>query len=639
MSWRRAIACVLAAQLSWGATSAAAEPPLVLREITLQELGFGDLTLTANRSEAELFFPVLRRHRAVRGGELALSVRHFGLFAGRRAFEIEADGRPVLRRELEGGEGAALFSRRLDMALARGEGLFLPVALRLTSAITEDRCVDERLNADQAVIERSSGLVLDLRFDEPPSIAELFHLAPRRARLVVPPEGWTRERVLAALSVASALARDGWTVAFAGAAAPIASPAEGVRAWQELTVYVDLRSDPAAEDGGRHLLSVTLRDGVPELAIRAPRSDPGRPLMLPEARAVAPLPASLVATGRIPPVGEPESVPLERLGISLVPRRFSDQYVWDFFIPPDFVPPLRRVFGLRLDFAAVGRSEDGEVAAWVQANDVIVAAQSFAPGERRRLAVRLPEGVDRGGLRIRVFLQRRQDAGSCRLAPSLLPGQLLPTSRIEFAAHDEPPTDFADLMHRSFDRVAVRLEEPFARSDLELAYAALQAAYRRGQTLIWTDDPRASGAPFVVVASQPEPDWATPVRRLGQDRLVLADRTRRVQLDIAEDGIAVAQLVRTEDGNAGIWVRSRLREPLASRPVFALGNVSVFDAQGFVFAASTERDRLIQIASPEQPSLWDLLQAYRAEAILALWALLTALVLVVTLRRARRRSR
>ncbi len=603
-------------------------PEVVQRRIGLADLGFPDgVALEGLGTARELFFP-LPRGADITGATLALRLESRAIFEGRRGLEVVANGRSLLARPLPAGGGAVAVDLPLTPEdLARGNG-FLRVTLKLVGALTEDRCLDQRLAGERLDVLPGTGLTLAWRGAEGLPVGEMLRLLPHDVTVVTPAGPLQPGEAAAALAAAHALAGTGRRVAFA-AAPPATRGADGT--WIRGLVTIQ-----RGGEGAR--IAVVEAAGAPALAIAGAESEAAARLLGTAWREAAI--GREVAVQAAAPVPRGRAVPLAALRGDLAAQDVVERGSWTLDFSLRDLPAGTRPTGLSLDLAAAqdGRGERPSAVALL--NEAIIASASLGGETPARLRASIPDGLVGLDNRLRVIVQRRPSGGDCAQLPVGLPAQILPSSTLLLADTAAAPADFHDLSPRF--REAVRLLLPAAPSagDLAPLLSVLRGQVAPGAAIsVAVGLGEAPTGPFIALAGE-APGWLRPTPlRFDRGRVTLADREGRTLFDITGGGPGVAaQLVATSGGTPGLWLRPAAGG-LGVPEVLSLdrGDVAIADARGIAFAWASGRDALVRIAYPDQTDVLALLARWRPWLIAGAWLAVTALLVGVFARSWRRR--
>lgn len=620
--------------LAQTAAPLAAEP--LIRRIEIAELGFaGGIALEGLGAARDIFIPVPRDIPIV-GARLVMQLESRSIFAGRRGVEVLANGRPVLARALpDGGERVELNLPIETADLARGNG-FLRLTIRSIGALTDNRCLDQRLAGERLTVLEGTHLELRLPAGARPGAAALVQLMPRDVTVLTRPGTLPPAEAMAALTAGHALAARGHRVTFAAGEPPSPAP-DG--SWTRGVVVVG----QAAPQGDAGRLEVVTAGGLPALALGGARPDIAARALAEPWRAMADNPRQDIAAAapRTPAQAEAgAALPLIALRGDLGAQDIVERGSWTIEFGARDLPPGTRPSALLLDIAAAPDAAGERPVAAVFFNETLIASQPLGAQMPARLVVPVPDGLAALDNRVRIVVQRRPRGGECEAQPAGAPVQILPSSALRLAAAPQAPSDFFELAPRWREGVAILSDAPVTAARLAPMLAVLRGHALPGTALTLGEAAAAPGAPFMAFTAEPPPGLRAPPVRFDRGRVVVSDRQGRTVLDLSAPGQAMtAQLVATTAGVPGIWVRPAGAE-VAVPPLLSLdrGDVAFADAAGIALAFSTGRDQLLQVSYPDDPGLFALIERYRPWIVGGLWLALTAMLVGVVVRRWRRRN-
>lgn len=576
--------------------------PSVARTITLGELGFESGFEFAGLSGArDLYFPV-PAGAEVEELRLVLPYRADSAFGSRRSVAIEIGGRTQYTAALPQGPSQGVIDIPVDPALAdRG---YLAARIIYSGAITEDRCVDQRLSGAYLAFAGDGGLQARFDGDSLRRVSTLAAAMPAALDLSLP-DGASARQAAAALTLmlgggdarlAGSPPRggtqgNGWQVARVGFAGP-AAPAMAVRM-----------------DGGRPALDLGGED--PVAGARLLRSD---------WKAVAAAP-SLAAAGR-DARSAARGLTIADLGADTSVQAISDRGEWNVAIPASAIPAGQRMTGLVLDVAV---AEDGGASPPVIAvlfNGVLLASAEAEEDGRTQIAVDLPDGLANTQNSLDVSVVRQTASGDCKYAPQGYPAQLLPSSRIELGPA-EAPDDFSDLPSALNGGFTLVMPDAAALGPA----AALLGPLVSGEGAVGVSyDAIPDAGPVVYVGAQ-APAGTEPIVRFDRGAIAIAGEDGRTILDReAIENLTTVQILE-QGGRPVLWIRPGVdfaalgasEEP----PVLGYGNVAFLAGDQIAFAFHDARERLIDIRYPDESSFAQFLQRYRLWLIGFGWVLLT----------------
>ncbi|WP_239805445.1 hypothetical protein [Croceicoccus hydrothermalis] len=589
----------------------------VSRFIALSELGLGEgFEMDGLSGTRELYFPI-PAGLDVGDMRLRLPYRSNAAFDSRRAVAIEIGGRTRFVTALSDGysEGVIDIPLTPDMI----EGGFLAARIVYSGAITEDRCVDQRVSGAYLAFDGTGGLSASFGRGGLSDIGVLAAAMPRAVNIVLPPDPRPAEAA-AALSLLLGLP----DARLAGGPDAVAT---GNAGWSNGTVRIARGNGPAlAVVDGSDGPALQIGGDDPVAAVRFLRA---------EGRTLAATPAATIAARRA--TGAAQTLTIADLGADTTVRSFADSAEWGVSIPASAIPAGERMTGAELDVAVANDGGATAPVITVTMNGVLLASMTAAMDEPTRIPVTFPEGIAASRNRLEVRVTRQTAGGDCRFAPQGYPAQLLPSSRIVTGPTGEP-VDFSDLPSAFNAGFTAVLRGP---RDLAPVAALLGPLVNAGADIAVTYGDVPDDGPVVLVGTA-APEGFDPVVRFDQGAIRLDSPAGQTILDSA----AIARHTTVQFGDMGgrtlLWIRPGSGfddiAQAAGPAVLGYGNVAFLDGNRIDFAFNSERERLIDIRYPDQFSVWQFFERYRLWIIGLGWLLLT-LGFVYLLRRVLSSSR
>ncbi|MBW4331983.1 cellulose biosynthesis cyclic di-GMP-binding regulatory protein BcsB [Stakelama sp. CBK3Z-3] len=581
------------------------------RIIALRELGYADgIDLSGLSGTRDLFFPV-PPVKGVRSLRLRLPYRSASAFDSRRSLQIDVGGNTLFTTSLPAEAQDGVIEVPIDPALIR-DG-FLAVKLRYSGAISDDRCVDQRVSGAYFNLAPGGGLTVGLAPEAVDSIGKVAAIMPRGGEIMLPANATPNQAAAA------------FTLAANGSDTRIVNALPQ----SEGSQWARSRFALAGADAGAVMLA---HDGdIPE--IRLGGEDPAAAARLLNTRwralAASPMLAA-AATSRDQPALP--HLTFADLGADTSVQSVSDRGSWTIALPVTAIPADRKASALAIDVAVADDGSTTPAIVSVLMNGLLLGSAQADRGGRTHLQLDLPQGLLTARNSVEVAVTRQVRAGDCAYAPQGYPAQLLPSSHVVLAKAGAP-VDFSDLAPVFAGGVTIVVPGPQALPPLRRLLTTLID----GATPVrvsYGEIP--SKGPYVLVGAKPPPDAASPVR-FDQGAVRIQGEGGTTLIDSgAMSRLTIAQLVRQGD-RAVLWIRpGRDFGDLAGvdidRSGLARGDVAFFDGDGPVLAFSTTRDRLVDINYPEQSSLADLLKRYRLWLIGLGW-LIASIGFIYLLRR------
>jgi hypothetical protein len=625
--------------------------------VTLADIGFASgLRFSNLGGRHELFVPM---PQGVDLGisELLLALDDVSAHDARRSLEILVNDRSAAAIALDGRSMGRQV--RIPLARAKGRAGFLKLTFIYSGAATQDRCIDVRYIGDSLTVRPESAIEIDIGS---PSldVATTAALMPRDVAVVLSSRKLSAADLAAALTIGRTLKSSGRRVAFYHGFELLAEFArrEDARRWnrglivvgemQEVAGYIE--APPARVAGPRAAfgtISAVTTAGLPAIvvsdsdAVRAGRLFASA--LLPAVRGVP-----VATVGEVAERSPPRTrLTFDELALAPAIAEVFGRADLAFAIATRDLPAGTKPSRLALDLmvAPDGSGEKAVVSVFV--NERLLGSAVAAVGEPTRFDLSLPDGLAGTVLNVRALVQRRSAQGDCRFEPQGYPAQVLGSSAVVLADADPQPHDFSDLSAWWANGIEVWLPSPAIQrpaplmtliadtlSALSPETAPIAVRFNGG------GETSSPGAPFIAVSSRP-PAGATPRVRFDRGRVAVADRSGRSLLDLGGFvGGAVVQLV-SAGAQHGVWIKPLANDGALPAPTdlrLDRGDIAFVDQSGVALAMSSERDRLLQIAYPDQVSWLTVAERFRPWIVGSLWALVTVAFLFGLQRMLRRRA-
>lgn len=600
-------------------TGSMAAPTTVERFYSLSELGWQDgLEISGLSGSRELYFPLPHAER-IGALELRLPYRSASAFESRRSLTISANGQILRTMALAPGETSGEIVLPVVPTMVRNG--FLTVRLDYSGAITEDRCMDQRLAGAFLSFAPEGGLRAALRPAATASLGAVIALLPAAVDIVLPAAP-SEAQAAAALTLAAGNPRA--RIVTASSAAIVARDAMWTRG---RIVLVDKSAPPLAIDRSGPVPAVAIGGDDPAAAARLVRS---------QWRAALAATPSAALAGSEPDATAPDRLTFADLSGDVSVQEVSDRGTWTLAVPAASVPAGQAIRSLAVDAAV---ADDGSITPPVVSvlmNGLLLGSTEARRGERTRLDLAIPDGLARARNAVEVSVTRQVASGDCTYAPQTYapqtyPAQILPSSHVRLGPAGEA-ADFSDLPATFNGGFTVSLDSP---QHLAPAAQLLQGLAGPQAPINVTYGETATTGPLVHIGATP-PAGTDPVVTLSGERVEIVTEDGSSLVDSATlASLTVAQLLHN-DGDPVLWIRpaadfgalTELAEPLD----LSYGDIALIGADGIELAFSTERDRLIDIRYPDRTGLAELLDRYRLWLIGLAW-LIASVGFIYLLRR------
>jgi hypothetical protein len=591
--------CVAFAAPAWAAPPGGA---LLHRTITFADLGFaGGIQMLGISGGGDYYFPVPDQS-AIRSLDLVLPYRSASAIGSRRSLLISVAGKPVFTQSLPTSFAAGRIEVPISSAAAQNG--FVHVRLDYSGAITDNRCIDQRISGAYLSIDATGGLAETVAATSLRTVSGLLAAMPRQADIIV------------SGSPSEAQAAAALTIAAGDPQARIVharTPAAGGN-WQRASIAIGNLSDPALSVRGNE---------YPELVVGG--ADPAAAARLLNARW-----NTILGTKDVTSVEETTSgqradrLYFDELNGDTSILRVVDRDEWNVSLPATRIPAGRSVSGLSLDVAVANDGGAIPPVVSVTMNGVLLGSTEAAHVTRVHLDEDLPSGILAGRNTVTVAVTRQIAQGNCLFSPQGYDAQLLPSSY--FTLSDAGPvTDFFQMAPQFAGGATVVVPNG---SELGGTSTVLQGLIG-GETPLLV---RYGGAPptgnYVWISDTQPPDSNPPIR-FDRGTVQLTDRHGATILSAdAVRSQTLAQLLAV--GNRFVlWIRpgtdfNASRDVSGdSPPLLDRGDEAFIQRGRTTLAFSTARDRLIDIQYPEQFDLGAFFSRYRLWLIALAWLVVT----------------
>lgn len=586
----------------------------VTRITDLAELGYQTgLELEGLTGSRDLFFAMPSADQ-IESLSLRLPIKSGSAFESRRSLRIEAGDQTIYTRSLPTGNFEDVIDLTIDPALVKGG--FLNLRIRYSGAITEDRCVDQRIAGAFLLLDSSSALTANLRSGAVDQVNKIASVMPARAEIVLPANG-SEEQAAAALTLA--LAQPNAQIIGISAAG-----GGGSAAWDRARISFASASSPS--------LNAQWIAGQPALQIGGKDPAGAARLLRTQWRAALGAPSANEARSSRGDAAARERITLADLGADTGVQSISERGAWNTVIPVSAVPAGQSLEGVRID--ALVANDGGQTPAIINVllNGLLLGSAEAIPSKRTSLNFDFPDGSISSLNDLEVSVTRQVAGGDCRFEPQGYPAQLLPSSSLKTGSSGDP-VDFSDLastFNAGFTVVVDNASQIASVSRLiqPLANSAAEVTVSYGEV--------PSGVPYVYV-SDTAPQGSDPAIRFDKGAVELEDGAgASVVSGEALAGMTIVQLVE-DGGEPVLWIRpgssfNQLSSAQFDEMTLSYGDVALIADNAIDLSFSTQRDRLVDIRYPDSFSLSDFMSEYRLWFIGLGW-ILASLGFIYILRR------
>ena len=629
----------------------------LITEVTLADIGFASGLRFSNLGGRREIFVPLPQGNGLSASQLVLLLDDISAHEARRSLEILVNDRSATAIALDGRSMGR--EVRVSLARAKGRAGFVKLTFVYSGAATQDRCIDVRSIGDSLTIRPESGLEVEVGSGplDPPTVAALM---PRDVAIVLSDKRLGSSDLAAALTIGRALKASGRRVSFQHGFDRLHDVArrDDPRRWtrglvlvgdqEEVARFVEFpQTKIAGPASGTSTLAAVRVEELPAILVSDSNSAHASRLfgssLLPALQGVP-----VAAVGDMADQALPSTrVTFDQLALAPASAEVFGRADITFAIATRMLPRGTKPTRLMLDLmvAPDGAGEKAVVSVFV--DERLLGSAVASIGEPTRFDLGLPDGLVGSVLNVRVLVQRRSAQVDCRFEPQGYPAQVLGSSAVVLTEADATPRDFANMAAWWASGIEVWLPSPGVERPAPLmTVIADTLATLSPETapiavnFTGSDGVATPTAPFIAVSNRP-PAGTTPRVRFDRGRVVVADRSGRTLLDLAGfTGGAVAQIV-SASGQPGLWLKPLASDGTLPAPAtlrLDRGDVAFVDNTGVALAMSSERDRLVRIAYPEEVSWLTIAERFHTWIIGAIWVLVTAVFLFGLQRMLRRRG-
>ncbi|HEX8806487.1 MAG TPA: hypothetical protein VF741_06040 [Candidatus Aquilonibacter sp.] len=498
----------------------------------------------------------------------------------------------------------ALESGQIDIPL-RSDAVrngFVNVRFDYSGAITDNRCIDQRISGAFLSIDASGGLAETVAASSLRTVSALLAVMPRQADIVVPASP-SQAQAAAALTVAAGDPQ----ARIVRAPTPLAGGN-----WQRGRIVIGEPRDPA----------LSVRDTeVPEVVVGS--ADPAAAARLLNARWNVILGTKVASVEHEASGRRADAVYFSDLDGDTSVRPVVDRGEWNVSLPATRIPTGRSVSGLSLDVAVASDGNAIPPVVSVTMNGVLLGSAQAERVTRVHMDEQLPSGILGAQNTVMVAVTRQVAQGNCLFSPQGYDAQLLPSSYFTLS-NAGPVTDFFLLAPQFADGVTVVVPNAGALG----ATANLLQGLIDGATPVSVQYGGAAPNGNYVWVSDTQPPGTNPPVRFDRGTVRLTDTRGATILDAdAVRSQTLAQLLA--DGNRfALWIRpgtdfDASPDVAGESPLLDLGDVAFIERGRTKLAFSSVRDRLIDIQYPEQLDFAAFLIKYRLWLIALGWLIIT----------------
>lgn len=524
---------------------------------------------------------------------------------------------------------------------------YLKVTYRLRAALTDDRCLDERVASGVVHIAHNAAVVAGIDASSVRTIQAAWSLLPPVTRIGLLDAQPSLDALTAAWRIGLALQNDGNLVEFVPAPGGATPWLPDILVGDDASLLA--RLDPRQPRLPGSQISLLWNGSSPLIAVTGPNYGAVGQFLDSFYRRIAEAPALSVAMAERPRAPGATSVTLDQIGFSTQERYIVDRGDWTIGFSLSQLPQGKVPDRFVLNIISAPRTGSYPNIAYVYYNDELVATEGLSDSkEAQRVVVHLPAHLTKIRNTLRVSLQREPVSIACTSHVQPFSAQVLGSSEIETADADGSPRSFAGLSPFFGDDTPIIIDEAALRAPVSL----LRVLTPLSRSMFEVRPPKMLhtlsampvehvSQPFLLVSTVSALQGRRtavqmPVGLTGG--LTISTKAGERMLDISHAGRLGVLQVATANGQPGLVaaIPDAEAEPFDATSLGS-GNVAFFSGRRLLLSYHTEQDRDFRPNPPATTEWWDISRSGAILRLILVWGVLTALLIVV-LRRMRRPS-
>ena len=531
------------------------------------------------------------------------------------------------------------------------------ITIRAALPISEDRCLDTRINGSNLHIDPSSSFTVHYS-GEIGSLRDAWTLLPNKVILSVPDRTFNPSEFNAAWEMLDNLQRQGKEVEIVTFPTPghivIAKHVELEQLLrQELleAQHEESESFFLEEDIQRSTMALVNSPVRSLIAILDPQqtgalqlmNNPWRKLGISKNYRTFPVEYAdnLSGLGSIPAKEIALELKLSDLGADTTTRYVRSSIKWNMVLDPFRIPAGTRPNRLFLNVFAPPPPGKPPFEFYVYLNDIMVHATRLGE-KQQQISIPLPQKYQEPYNRIQIQVLNIEPLGDCRADLAAFPVQILPDSSLIVERDMSLPEHFSDLPVYFADNFDIYLPASFLQTPVTaLPYVSeltskLPVPFKtRIAEFIETGQVVSPVRPFVAIGDVALDNLDSPVK-FDQGKIHVVDRNKNPLLKVDDlPDVTIAQLV-TSHKQHGLWLRSSESNifPDVNNLFLNHDDVAFADQSGLLFTMNSLQPTLASTYYPEARDWLALLGKYRFWLFVIGWLALT-LIIFYLFRRAR----
>lgn len=535
----------------------------------------------------------------------------------------------------------------------------IQLTVRAALPISEDRCLDTRVNGSNLHIDPDSTFTLHYS-GEIGSLRDAWTLMPNQVVMSIPDREFNPAEFNAAWELLDNLKRQGKEVKIVTfpeiGHVVVAKHAELEQFLQQELVeleHKDSNSYSLNEDINSSSMALVTSPVRSLIAILDPQQTGALQLMNNPWRKLGvsghyrtssiDYADNFSGLGSVPSVDNTLELKLIDLGADTSTRYVRSNLKWNMVLDPFRIPAGTRPDYMFLNIIAPPPPGKPPFELYVYLNDIMIHATRLENGHtKQEISVPLPQNYQEPYNRIQIQIQNTDPQGDCRADLAAFPVQILPDSSIIVKRDLSSPKYFSELPVYFADDFDVYLPTNYLQTPMAaLPYvsaltARLPVPFKtRAAQFSQTGDLISPERPFIAIGDLNLDSVESPVK-FDQGEIEIIDRNNNPLLKVDElPNVTIAQIVSSKQ-QKGLWLRSTNKGsfPDVQKLFLNHDDVAFADHSGLLFTMNSQQPTLATTYYPEARDWLALLGKYRFWLFVIGWLALT-LIVVYLFRRAR----
>lgn len=631
--------------------------------ISLKELGYEDgisFEGAATRHEAKLAYSV-PRDTLISSANIHLRYTTSPLLNELANVLLLVNGHPLKQVQL--ADEKYNHELKVEIPVDLLQAGTLDITLKVALFVSDDRCLDSRI--DSALLHIESDSILTIGYQGGiASLRDAWILLPEKVVLTIPSKPFSEDEYSATWEIMDHLYRQGKEVVITHYP-EIGHIVIGDRSKLKKQLQLEMQSSALSQKDSNplkstddsnmiELVSSPLRSVISitrpaEISVSALMSDTWQKL-------VAGRQYQTFTTGlneqfnnstHLNELDYAKEIRLADLGMDTSIHYVRANTEWKLLLDPFRMPAGTRPTRLFIDLIAPPPPNKTAFSLYAYLNGIMVYAQQLEDSrDIQHLQIPLPLRYQQLYNNIRIQIMHAEASGDCKHDLAAFPVQLLPESTLIVEQSTDSPERFVDLPAYLADQFdfylpLAYLEDPVQSLPFIAAFTARYPVPFASRKAIFTKpgQPLSPERPFIALG---DVEFEELKARVSYDRgrIEIRDRKGKSLLQVDElSKVSIAQLV-TSQGQHGLWLRSGDSDPYPDvRKLFLNeGDVAFADQSGLLFSLNSVEANLARVHYPAVRDWLTIANEYRFWIMAFAWLALV-LGIVYLFRRTRQHQK